>query len=315
MSHNDRAMLYNLLAELLSEPPEWMISSGKDWPLLRSLSGMASDSEAVRLHAEELAAVLPETLDQRRKRYTSIFALGKPWLWLYESAIKTGKILGSPTFEMSQLLHSAGLEVDGAELPDHISLELAFLGWLASQSEDSSYEQKFLKKHGDWMIDLGRALEETNDPVYAPIGALLADWLAEQLQRDVLDKENVRFELLVPIIAYPEECTLCGFCTQVCPTHALNMTEDTESSQLRLDIADCNHCGKCERICKFYAIKMDHASYKIGEVVILRQSPLLNCQTCGHEIASVAELDYIVSKIGDANWQHFCPECRPVLYF
>ncbi|HCC78692.1 MAG: hypothetical protein A2X25_10265 [Chloroflexi bacterium GWB2_49_20] len=314
MTHADRAEIYTLLAELLAEPPDWMTSSGSDWPLFGLLTGLAEEADGARNHADALVGIPSESLNKRRERYTNLFASGRPCFWLYESAAKTGKILGPMTFEMAQLLQSVGLEVAGAELPDHISLELAFLAYLAGQVKDLSYEQQFLKKHGDWMIDLGRALQQTSDPVYAPIGVLMADWLTEQMLPGLSKKQNARFDLLVPGIPDPNECTLCGFCSQVCPTHALKVIEDAENTLLSLNSAECIHCSKCERICEFHALKMDRPMSETGKAVVLRQSSHVKCQTCGRAVASQAEMDYIVSKIGEATWQHLCLDCRNGLY-
>ena len=131
MSH--RADVYALLAELLAEPPEWMTLPGREWPLFDLLTQLAAESEAARHHLDLLAGIPSEGIDQHRQRYAALFASGRPRFWLYESAALTGKILGPQTFEMARLYRAAGLEAAGAELPDHISLELAFLSYLVGQ--------------------------------------------------------------------------------------------------------------------------------------------------------------------------------------
>ena len=182
MSQSDRPARYALWAELLAEPPEWRSLPGREWPLFDLLTRLAAESDAAR-HALDLVAGIPsEEVDQRRQRYASLFQAGRPRFWLYESAARTGKILGEPTFAMAQLLQAAGLEAAGAELPDHISLELAFLAYLVGRGNISLYEKQFLEKRGAWMIDLGRALAQSGDAVYAIIGALLANWLIESTQ-------------------------------------------------------------------------------------------------------------------------------------
>jgi len=311
MPTTERAELYSLLAELLAEPPEWMCSPGREWPLPGLLTGTAKESEAMGRRLASLAVIPGESLYERRHRYASLFAVDRPRFWLYESAVKTGKILGAPTFEMAKLYRAAGLEANGAELPDHISLELTFLAHLAEQSEDPSYEKQFLAKHGDWMIDLGRGLQQTGDLVYAPIGAVLADWITEQSRSA---RPNLQKSLLMPLIANPDECTLCGFCAQVCPTHALNIMEDPENDFLSLKPAECIQCGKCERICEFRAMKMSIPGPEMGREIILRKSPRMKCPSCGRPVASQAEMAYIVSKIGEAAWQKLCPECRAGSY-
>ena len=317
MSHSDRADLYALLAETLAEPPDWMSLSGREWPLFETVTGLASESQAARRHLDLLAGIPSEGTDQRRKRYAVLFASGRPRFWLYESAAKTGKILSPQTFEMARLYHAAGLEATGAELPDHISLELAFLAHLVGRDTISSYEQQFLEKHGAWMIDLGRALKQSGDLVYAPLGQLLADWLTEQMtlpaQPVTATRDAVR-NMLLPVVLRADDCTLCGFCAQVCPTRALKVMQNAEGNFLSLNTAECVHCTKCERICEFHALKMSLPAPSAGEPLILRQSPHVRCQKCEKPIASQAEMNYIVSQIGEAPWQHLCLNCRAGLY-
>ena len=189
------------------------------------------------------------------------------------------------------------------------------------------------------MISLGRALKQSGDPVYAPIGQLLADWLTEQAYhatcnytlrvsevegtqhgldthtalrsvqgRTLLDHQTCN--TFLPIISNPDDCTLCGFCAQACPTRALKVMQNAEGDFLSLNIAECVHCAKCERICEFHALKMSLPAPSAEEAVILRQSPHARCRTCGKPIASQAEMNYIVSQIGEAAWQHLCLDCR-----
>jgi nitrate reductase assembly molybdenum cofactor insertion protein NarJ/NAD-dependent dihydropyrimidine dehydrogenase PreA subunit len=320
MFRSDRADLYALLAETLAEPPDWMSLPGRAWPLFETLTGLASESDAARRHLDLLAGIPCEGPDQRRERYAALFASGRPRFWLYESAAKTGKILGPQTFEMARLYRAAGLEAAGAELPDHISLELAFLSYLVGRDAIPAYQeilQQFLEKHGDWMISLGCALKQSGDPVYAPIGALLADWLTERMTlpaQPATVTHDAVCNMLLPVILRADDCTLCGFCAQVCPTRALKVMQNAEGDFLSLNIAECVHCAKCERICEFHALKMSLPAPSAEETLILRQSPHARCQTCGKPIASQAEMDYIVSQIGDATWQHLCLDCRVGLY-
>jgi len=309
MPHSDRADLYATLAETLAEPPDWMSLPGREWPLFETVAGLVSEFEVARHHLDLLACIPPEEPHLRWERYTAIFASGKPRFWLYESAALTGKILGPQTFEMARLYRDAGLEPTGAELPDHISLELAFLSHLA----ESSQEKGFLERHALWMINLGSALSRSGDEVYAPIGALLADWLEFTSTPPCFDKKEGK-RVRVPSLPRPYECTLCGFCVQVCPTRALKVLEDSKNTLLVLDAADCIHCGKCEMICEFHALKMNPPTASEISVQTLRESPHVQCQNCGQPVVSQAEMDYIISQIGKADWQHLCLDCRPALY-
>jgi len=305
-NHTD---LYALLAETLAEPPDWMSLPGREWPLFETVASLATEFESARRHLDLFACIPPEEPNLRRERYTAIFASGKPRFWLYESAALTGKILGPQTFEIARLYRNAGLEPTGAELPDHISLELAFLSHLAG----SSQEKGFLKKHASWMIDLGRALSRSGDEVYAPIGALLAAWLESALA-PAPPHANEGKKVRVPTLPRPDDCTLCGFCAQVCPTRALKVLENTTYTSLVLEAADCIHCSKCEKICEFHALNMGPPTTSDSRLQTLRQSLQVQCQNCGQPVVSQAEMDYIVSQIGESAWQHLCLDCRPSLY-
>jgi len=335
-----RASLYACLAELLAEPPEWMGLPGQEWPLYEALSALAHASPTARYYLSLVAALPATRIEQLSERYHALFYSGQPHYWLYESITTTGRVLGKTTHEMAHLYQSAGLKIIGAELPDHISLELAFLSYLARQesgvSEQSNsliHESQFLDKHGQWMIDLGHALEESGDEVYAIIGGLLADWLSEAVsyfshRSYARSHEGHRERINLPAIPYPEDCTLCGFCAQVCPTRALKVLEDDKEALLILNTNVCIHCNKCVRICEFKALKSvpykeepkdkdfstclekeDGFPYRI-----LHRSPIVRCQNCGQPIASQAELTYIETRIGEAIWQSLCLDCRAKLY-
>jgi len=306
---SNRADVYALLAETLTDPPDWMSLPGCEWPLSETVAGLQSEFEAARRCLDLLACIPPEEPHLRQERYNAIFSSGQSCLWLYESAALTGKILGPQTFEMAKLYRDDGLEPVGAELPDHISLELAFLSRLAG----SSREKGFVESHASWMIDLGRALSHSGDEVYAPIGALLADWLESALTPLCFNKKEGK-RVRVPSLPHPDDCTLCGFCVQVCPTHALKVLEDAKYTLLVLEGAECIHCGKCEKICEFHALKMGLPTANDVNVQTLRQSLHVKCQKCGQPVVSQAEMDYIVSQVGEAEWQHLCLDCRPGIY-
>ncbi|HEY5728958.1 MAG TPA: molecular chaperone TorD family protein [Anaerolineales bacterium] len=308
MSISVRADLYALLAEALAEPPDWMSQSGNEWPLTETVSRLTFEFEAVRRHLDIFACIPPEEHHIRQKRYTAIFASGKPRIWLYESAALTGRILGRQTFETARLYRSAGMETVGAELPDHVSVELAFLSHVAG----SSLERQFLENHASWMIDLGSALASSGDEVYAPIGALLADCLRSAIAEFPTHED--RSNLRVPTLPRPDDCTLCGFCVQACPTPALKIVDAPKDILLVFEGTECIHCGKCEKICEFHALEMKPVNVDDAKAQEFRRSPHINCQKCGQSFASQAEMGYIVSQIGEAVWQNYCLDCRSFLF-
>ena len=346
MTASPRASLLLAFAEcfastqhgLLAGPPLWMTTPARDWPLNADASHFATESPAARRAILSLREIPAESLERRRERYDSLFngTNGRPCLWLYESAARTGRILGPETFAVAKLYCAAGLEPNfGAELPDHASLELAFLAHLAEQSESDiehavewrALEWQFLKEHGDWLTQLGRALANSDDEVYMPIGAFLADWLTESGQKNISQKETARRPPstghgLLPTIPCAEDCTLCGFCVQVCPAHALAVRENESDTLLVLNAPLCIGCGKCERICETKAITLvsdspqpiTPNSQPATCNIALHRSPRAVCPSCGKPTVSRAELDYVSVQLGSPAWLDYCLDCRPQFY-
>ena len=331
-----RAELYAVLAEALAEPPAWLAAAGRAWPLHVAVQGCAASSAAAQQALPALGQVSAEPGAARRARYARLFegTNGPPRFWLYESAAQTGRILGPQTAAVAALYRAAGVAPAlGAEPPDHAVIELAFLAHLAGQaaadpSETAGWraaERQFLQQHGAWLIALGRGLAADGDAVYAPIGALLADWLSEDLTPGPSPAR--RGEKLLPVVARAEGCSLCGFCVQVCPTYALRMDEDVQETRLLLDPVACTGCGKCVRTCDPHALTLvarGDASqdaprtthYAIRSThYVLRRSPRAVCPACGEPTVSQAELAYVAGQLGDhPTWLDYCLACRPEYY-
>ncbi len=329
-----RADLYRALAEALAEPPDWLALPGCEWPLFECAVRLAPVSEAARRGAEAMAEVRAASLAARRERYAALFVgSGRPRFWLYESAFLTGRLLGPATFAVEKLYRAAGLDPVGAELPDHASLELSFLAHLAEQPADGAEstgpnastksERDFIEQHaGRWLPDLGRALARSGDEIYAPIGQLLAEWLEERARGRVAgDKAHVilhhtsRFTRL-PFIPQHESCSLCGFCVQVCPVHALAISETASDTALVLNAAACVGCGKCERVCTSGALTLAPSGDEqppSAAWLSLRSSPRVICKGCGEPMTSCAELDFVAAQIGKPAWLAYCMECRPAI--
>lgn len=319
-----RSLIYRALSELLAGSPPWAVDSARAWPLYADASRVAHESPAARRVILSLSEIPAESIEQRQARYESIFNNRTLNYWLYESAAKTGRILGPDTFAVAKLYHAAGLVSSfGAEPPDHASLELAFLAHLSEQAESNqeqatdwrALEIQFIKEHGDWLIQLGCNLSKSNDMVYAPIGQLLADWLSESHTKQAVITEIAANNTSLPTIPRAEDCTLCGFCVQVCPVHALAIRENETDTLLMLNVQTCIGCNKCEKICDTKAIHMfDNKELRNVISVTLRQSLRAICPSCNKPTVSRAELEYVSAQIGSPAWLDYCLDCRPKLY-
>jgi len=311
------ADLYQLLAEALAEPSEWISLPGNQMPLYEAASALAETSPAARKNLDALANIPTESLEARRMRYATLFN-PENGFWLYESAALYGRIIGEEAFTLARLYRVAGLEAIGAELPDHISIELSFLAFLLSSEESEQYEKQFLQQHaGRWMPELGHSLANSCDPVYAPIGSLLADWLSERALTNQPPSTGHGEALpgsSLPTIRQADDCTLCGFCAQVCPTRVLTMREDQAETALilRHDL-NCTSCNKCEEVCDTKAIQMVPAGTIRTENRVLRHSKRPPCKECDAPLISAAELGFIARQLGNPGWLAYCLDCRPQL--
>jgi ferredoxin len=317
-----RTRLYQTLAEALSEPPDWLSASGQHWPLFTAALEVAHDENqaAIRQAVVEVAAIPPEGLSRRQARYAALFSgLGRPHLWLYESLARDGKLAGPSALAVWSVYEVAGLAVAGTELPDHASVELAFLAYLAEQetrmpSEAAGWRRArrlFIKRHaGRWLPALGEALALTGDKVYVPIGRLLTAALNTDLPpRRGSSSQPMRG---LPTLSQPENCNLCSFCVQVCPTHALTIHETDKITALLLTDSTCVACGRCVRACTSHALQPGTGIPCAGQHV-LRESLRARCRGCGQPTVSEAELEEVAARIGAPIWLNYCSDCRPLL--
>ena len=315
-----RADLYLALAEALAEPPPWLAMPGPQWPLFACAEKLAPASAAAARAVAAISQIRPEPMRERRARHKSLFrSEGPPGFWMHESPYRSGQLLGPEMLEVERLYRAAGLRLASSALPDHASVELAFLGHLARRADSDperagqwrQMEKLFLKKHaGCWLPATGRAIAASGDAVYTPIGTLLADWLEEALQTPARKLAARR----LPVVAQAA-CTLCGFCSQVCPARALVIDENDSETVLLLSPARCYGCGKCVRACAASAMTtcqphQDEASTVRGDWQILRRSPRANCPACGEPTVSRAELDFVARQLGHPRWLEYCWRCR-----
>ncbi len=322
-----QADIYYTLAEVLVDPPLWLANAGSDWPLFEAVDRLArlTESEAARRAVAALRAIPAEDLFTRQRRYRLITAsTDRPPVPLYESLHLDGTLFGPSAQAVQQVYRVAGLEPEGAELPDHASVELAFLGWLAEKAAASpddaadwqALARKFIEVHaGQWLPEVGKILAFSDDPVFAPIGYLLMDWLKEAARPPRPNRTKAEScNLRLPVIPDTEACTLCGFCVQVCPTQALLIKETATETGLILKPLDCISCGKCERVCEYNALVMQTTGETVCvEPHALRISERAACAHCGTPMVSVAELDAIAVMLGERpQWLDYCMECRPL---
>ncbi len=330
------ADLYAGLAQILAEAgkgklPAWFGRRGRNWPLFVPAKSLAAQLDTPLL-AQAVAAMAEVGRGARLNGCHRLFTgNGRPPIMLYESWHVDGRFPSPATFAVQTVYRQAGLNLTG-ELPDHAAVELEFLSFLAEREEEDAGQaqqwrtarRRFLKDHVNrWLPQVARQLAQSNDKAWAAIGLLLTAVLALPHRAR---SSHTRAMLGLPTLTAVADCTLCGFCVQICPTRALRISEDEQATRLYLLPASCIHCGKCAAVCDEQVMVMDRGSVagtavteylgKLGAdsvetAVLLRQSPRLACPRCGQATVSQAEITAIVSRLGEhPAWLDYCLNCR-----
>lgn len=314
------AGLFQSLAEMLAVPPEWSALPGAQWPLLADVLEIArQEDNAVALQeiARAIMQIPAEKPAVRQARYEALFT-GRQ-IHLYESLARYGRLVSPATSSVRAVYQAAGLTVSGTELPDHASVELAFLAYLMMQESASTGEaaqwrrarRLFMKQHaGVWLPVLGESLTRSGDAVYSPIGKLLT--LALRLSQSRPRKKAAKTTGQLPGLQEPEACNLCGFCVQVCQTRAFSIQETENITALYMADSACVACNQCVRVCSTHALKMDDRA-AVPSWHALRDSPRVHCRGCGEPMISQAEWEAVSDQLGAPTWLSYCLECRPIL--
>lgn len=303
-----------LLPSVQTGLPEWLAWPGGDWPFYSACIRLANGLKNPQLEdcAMAFSGVPASTLNSRFSEYESLFiGEGRPPIWLYESHYVDGRISGPTSFSIHNIYKEAGLEIAGAELADHAGLELVFLAYLVEKEvKDIEFRcdwkqarEVFTKNHaGRWLPEVGKRLSRSVYPGWSAIGSLIIAILhPPEIQTDG--------QYIIPNIVEPDLCTLCGFCVQICPTRALRIHEDENSTSLQLETRLCTSCTKCRNVCPENVLSLS-LPIITKDQVILRESPRARCSKCGATTYSQAELDYTQRILGNPVWLAYCLNCR-----
>ncbi len=320
-----RAGIYYALAEALAGPV-----AGTDSLLLDAVLAGAQvlGSAACRRAASTLAELPGPDLDTLHASYARLCGSGR-WgsdgptkggqapaamgpgrrpLALYESLHRRGCLGGQPTWDVERHYRGLGLAPVGGELPDHASVELAYLGHLSSaEAEAGAADDRqlmarvkvaqctFLHTHaGAWLPEVGATLAAEGDAFYATVGRLLSGFLGEELAGR---KRNGRAGVHVPLLKDPAACTLCGLCAGSCRFGALRVIESATQTALILNPAQCLGCDRCVRTCPEGVLSLSSGAGDGTARQALRQSPRADCPNCGRPTVSQAELEAVMARL------------------
>lgn len=113
-------------------------------------------------------------------------------------------------------------------------------------------------------------------------------------------------------------CTLCGACPERCPTGALRLLEDGDSSRLLFDHGRCVACEACVQVCPEAAVEMTRGLVfaRLSGETILAEDQMARCQRCGTSIAPQRMLRKIQRSLnqtmarGGEALGRYCPSCQ-----
>lgn len=118
-----------------------------------------------------------------------------------------------------------------------------------------------------------------------------------------------------------DRCTLCGACSNACPTRALRTQVFDGHVQLFLGVSDCRPflCrGLCVSLCPENAISLRFTPQEADtEAVVLMEDGLVRCKACGLPYTSERMKNHTQMLLarGKANKaaidaMDYCPVCR-----
>jgi ferredoxin len=240
--------------------------------------------------------------------------------------------MGEITTHVRRAYAEAGLAIsDGSrELPDHVSVELEFMAWLANEeavaSEDSDVDvisffverqAAFLQAHlSRWIPDFcHRVVIADESKFYSRAAAVLAAFVVLDLEKTQVRWQGLRGKdgirppvpLDRPVGIWsvgireerPSYCTLCGICAEVCRPAALSLDKSRWEVELKYDAARCDGCGYCVEYCPERILKVESATPRRNvdaEPRRLAHSAIHPCRKCGKPVVPEAMLDKVVQR-------------------
>ncbi len=313
-----RARLYQALADALDTPvPSWLSEPGGDNPLMDALATAARElgsPSCDRLVEQLVSLPMQDILSLHARHARLLVGPGRPQILPYESWHRDGQMLGEASQEVARWYEALGADAGAGELPDHLCMELAFLAYLHREEAQAlevgdaegartwhKQARRFLRRHpAQWLPKVGGALAASGDPVFGPLGSVLAGFIREETglrqRRAAAELKRARG---VPALGQPNLCTLCGFCVQVCAPRALYIHETATDTNLMLNPRRCTGCAACTRPCPDDLLQMARLADKTDsdEEATLFTSHRALCSACGRPHVSAAELQAVITRL------------------
>ncbi len=146
-----RAVLYRFLSDGYNEPTEELTKAVTDGSFCNQLTNILNDFKSNKRMDDGRGVIcnmkekeFASTFDELKKEYCrNIYDTNLPFVSPYESVYRGERqVMGSRAFEVNELYKKAGLGIEGAEMPDHISHECEFVSVLSERIVKSIAEGK-----------------------------------------------------------------------------------------------------------------------------------------------------------------------------
>lgn len=264
--------------------------------------------------------------------YTRLFVgPRKPVAYPYESVYIEGQLGGITCEQVRRFYAEAGLRLSKTqqELPDHISVELAFMAYLAEQEQaDTAQTQlwrhkqrRFLHDHlARWLPTFWQKLEsDTVHPYYRGAARSLKLLVESDLKRSTSKKRYPNISLHIN----SQRCTLCTLCQDSCHPGALAVDCTAEELMLLFNPAECNGCRACLRICPEQAVTLDLGQAldkpRLPGQELLASAPRVICPKCLQPHIAAPWLEHLTRRLQDGKFATkslaYCPPCKTILEY
>lgn len=198
---DETARIYRALGELFLQPPtEEQVTTFAEWAEAWLAEAAGTLPPAIESPLEMMGATNASDIEELQTAFPKLFrgvsqreSPDPP----YESLYRDGTLYGDSTTAVREAYRQAGLDVseDGSEEPpDHLGIELQFLGELRAMEGDDDprvveYEQRFIDEHiGEWIDGFHAAVSKADPPGFYAA--------AMDLTRAMLEIEQERLERL-----------------------------------------------------------------------------------------------------------------------
>ncbi len=270
--------------------------------------------------------------------YTRLFlGPGQPLVYPYESAYIEGQLMGEVTAQVVACYAEAGLQLSMAEreLPDHVSVELAFMTYLIGQEAWHparrrmwrQYQKRFLQEHmACWLPQFCKKVEEiANHPFYAEAASATKDLIEKDINlllppqtRLVPTQQSKRRNPNIHLSMDLFRCTLCTLCVDTCQSGALGVSCTPTLMRLSFNPAHCNGCRKCMRMCPEKAISIEPrsplATPPAQSKSVVATALRVICPRCRRPHIAEPLLERLYERLGGGETvRHsliFCPICK-----